>query len=181
MKLDCDVMSPNKPAAVMASNSMSSPVQVRQRVLEEGSRSLYDIGIRTWEFLNYYQFNYKAAAPGELELDASMAAGADEGTYELQLAVTSEAMTNETRPKMHLTLVLDTSGSMQGTPMNLLKASCRAMLSKLREGDTLSVVDWNTSNNVRLSNHVISGANDEAALTVINALEAGGGKVFENR
>lgn len=158
------------------SNSMSSPVHVRERVLNENSQSLGGIPVRVWEFMNYYGFDYPAAADGELALYAAMApVEGQEATYRLQLAVSSETMTPDERPPMNITLVLDTSGSMAGEPMEMLKESCRAIAAHLRAGDVVSMVEWDTENVWTLAGYEVTGPNDALLLDKIEELTHGGG------
>jgi len=158
------------------SNSMSSPVQVRSKVLSAGS-SIAGAPIRIWEFLNYYSFDYPAAEPGTLALHTSLLHEDDapQGEFKLQIAVTSPALNNADRAKMNLTLVLDESGSMSGSPMSMQRETCRVIASSLRSGDIVSVVGWDTSNAIKLSGHEASGANDPVILDTCNGLSAGGG------
>jgi Ca-activated chloride channel family protein len=158
------------------SNSMSSPVHVRERVLTEGSQTLSGIPIRIWEFMNYYGFDYPAAADGELALHAAMASieGLDP-TWQLQLAVSSETMAPDERPPMNITLVLDTSGSMAGEPMNMLKESCRVIAANLQAGDLVSMVEWDTENVWTLAGYEVTGPNDALLLDKIEELTHGGG------
>lgn len=158
------------------SNSMSSPVQARDAVMGSYG-SLYYTPIRTWEFLNYYTFDYPAADPGTLRVTPSLVQDEDtpDGQYVLQIGVTSEAVTAEARAPMNITLVLDTSGSMSGLPIDLTKAITRTIAGQLQEGDHISIVTWNTSNSVVLPSHAVTGANDPMVLNAIAALEAEGG------
>ncbi len=159
------------------SNSMSSPVQGRERVLAEGGGQLNGVPVRVWEFMNYYGFDYEPAEPGDLNLFAAMQMVEDEesSTFQLQLGVASETMTPEERPPMSVTLVLDTSGSMAGEPMELLKESCRAIASSLKEGDVVSMVEWDTENEWTLAGYAVSGPDDAMLLDRIEDLAAGGG------
>jgi Ca-activated chloride channel family protein len=158
------------------SNSMSSAVQAREAVLD-GFGSLSSVSIRPWEFMNYYVFDYPAAEAGGVRVVSSMMvpAGAGEGEYTLQIAVTSEHIAPEERAPLNITLVLDTSGSMEGHPMDMLVATCRAIAGSLNEGDILSMVTWDTQNQEILGGHVVHGPNDPALLAAIDTLEAGGG------
>ncbi len=158
------------------SNSMSSPVQAREAVLG-GWGSLSYVPIRPWEFFNYYSFDYPAAEPGSVVVSTAMQRGETdpEGEYVLQIGVSSEAIADEERPPINVTLVLDTSGSMSGQPIEMLKATCRSIAASLREGDVVSMVTWNTSNNVELSGHAVSGPDDATLLQVISEVEASGG------
>ena len=158
------------------SNSMSSPVQVRNAVLSAWN-SLSSAPIRPWEFLNYYSFDYPAAEQGELALHTSLLQGDGEaeGEFKLQIAVSSPAMMAADRAKMNITLVLDESGSMSGSPMELQKETCRVIASSLRSGDIVSMVGWDTANATILAGHDVSGPNDPVVVDACNGLEAGGG------
>jgi Ca-activated chloride channel family protein len=160
------------------SNSMSSPVQVRERVLTDGL-GLGPVAIRPWEFMNYYSFDYAPADAGSLALSAELRAldgfPAETPHYQLQLAVTSEQMNDAERPPMNITLVLDTSGSMSGEPIELLKESTRAIAASLRQGDKVSMVEWDTENAWTLAGYAVTGPNDPELLAKIEELAAGGG------
>jgi Ca-activated chloride channel family protein len=158
------------------SNSMSSPVRAREAVLG-GWGTVQSVAIRTWEFFNYYGFGYPAAEPGMLAVSPSLQPleGGAAGEYLLQIGVSSEAITAEARAPINVTLVLDTSGSMEGEAMEMLKATCRAIAASLAENDTISMVTWNTENAVVLGGHQVMGPNDPTLLAKIDALEASGG------
>ncbi|HRI08817.1 MAG TPA: VWA domain-containing protein, partial [Nannocystaceae bacterium] len=158
------------------SNSMSSPVQVRESILSEWA-SLYGVPIRAWEFFNYYTFGYPAAPAGQVVVTPELlqVEGAPEGEYVLQIGVSSPALDNAARPPMNITLVLDESGSMSGTPMDMEKESCRAIAASLKAGDVVSMVGWDTQNAVKLAGYKVAGPNDPNLLAKIEGLEAGGG------
>jgi Ca-activated chloride channel family protein len=160
------------------SNSMSSPAQIRDRVLN-GTGSIHGIAIRPWEFMNYYSWDYPAAAPRELALSTALAAvpGTDpeHPRWSLQIAVTSEAMAASERPPMNVTLVLDTSGSMSGKSIELLRSTSEAIAGSLRVGDTVSVVEWDTSNTWSLANHRVGGPDDRELLRTLRRIDADGG------
>ncbi|MCB9715656.1 MAG: VWA domain-containing protein [Myxococcales bacterium] len=156
------------------SNSMSSPVQARSSVLDEWG-GVQMVAIRTWEFFNYYHFGYPAAEAGTLAVHPSLQEGEAAGEYLLQIGVSSEEIADEARAPINITLVLDTSGSMAGEPMEMLKESCRAIAASLREGDTISMVTWATDDAQVLGGHVVAGPDDPVLLAKIDALEASGG------
>ncbi|MCA9704566.1 MAG: VWA domain-containing protein [Myxococcales bacterium] len=158
------------------SNSMSSPVQVREAVLD-GFSSLRTVPIRTWEFMNYYSFDYPAAEPGGVRITPSLMAtpGGEPGEYTLQIAVSSEQIEPTERAPINITLVLDASGSMGGHPMDMLKATSRAIAGSLAEGDVVSMVTWDTENQTILSRHAVAGPDDPTLLAAIEALAPGGG------
>ena len=157
------------------SNSMSSPVQARDAVLG-GWSSITAAPIRPWEFLNYYTFAYPPAPAGQVIVTPTLARDPDDptGEYLLQIGVSSEAM-GEDRPPINLALVLDTSGSMEGTSMDMLKESCRVIARSLQAGDSISMVTWNTENLVILEGRTVEGPDDAELLAAIEALSASGG------
>ncbi len=157
------------------SNSTSSPVQAREAVLS--GWGLGYVPIRTWEFLNYYSFEYAAAEPGQVRVKPELARleGAPEGEFALQIGISSPAITNADRPLMNVTLVLDESGSMSGQPIALEKEVCRQIAGSLRAGDVVSLVGWDTSNAVKLSGHTVTKANDPVLVAECDELAAGGG------
>jgi len=159
------------------SNSMSSPVQAREAVLGGWGGELNWVPLRIWEFFNYYTFDYPAAESGTVivtpelfRLDSQL-----EGEYTLQIGISSHSLSNDNRPPMNITFVLDESGSMSGSPMDMQKEACRAIAAQLKEGDIVSMVGWDTQNAVKLAGYKVTGPDDAMLLSKINALEPGGG------
>ncbi len=157
------------------SNSMSSPSQLRAAVLD-GWAQLDYVTIRSWEFMNYYQFAYEPPVEEDLALSLQLAPyeeGSDED-WLLQIGVTAPDLSNADRPPMNLTFVVDSSGSMSGQPIELAREVMIAAASQLKVGDIISVVSWNTSNNVILSNHEHEGPFDLSLRWAAESLEADG-------
>ncbi len=157
------------------SNSMASPVMVRESVLDNWT-SLNHVHIRTWEFMNYYGFDFERPTE-DLAITAALAPdpAGETGAYILQVSVTSPAVTRAERDPMNLVLSLDTSGSMGGKPISLLRESCRSLAGQLVEGDIISMVTWDTSQSVVLDSHAVTGPDDEVLLDAIDQLNSGGG------
>lgn len=153
------------------SNSMSSPVQAREAVLT--GHGIFPV--RVWEFLNYYSFDYPVAERGQVTVRAEMRAIDEDSGYYLQIGVGSAKVDDDSRAPINLTLVLDESGSMNGSPIELLKESCRAIAAQLRDGDVISMVTWDTDNAVLLAGYNVKGPNDPTLLQRINDIEASGG------
>jgi len=163
------------------SNSMSSPVQARLSILG-GWDSLDHISLRTWEFMNYYSFAYPPAEDDQLAITAQLVQGdgQDAEAYVMQIAVSSPRLAAQDRPPMNINFSLDTSGSMSGHPLDMLKESCEAVASQLMVGDVVSMVTWNSSDNVVLSSHQVSGPDDDTLLSAINRLSASGSTDLNN-
>lgn len=152
------------------SNSMASPVLTRAAVLFDYARPVYPV--RTYEFMNYYSFDYAAADKGELALYAALVEGDEPGRYQLQYAIRSEDRAE--RAPMNLTFSIDTSGSMTGEPLKLVKATLEAIAAQLIEGDVISIVEWSDSTSIPLESLEVSGPDDPELLTAIDDLETGG-------
>jgi Ca-activated chloride channel family protein len=78
------------------------------------------------------------------------------------------------RAALDLALVLDTSGSMEGPPIDALRTSARALAGKLRDGDRLSVVVFHSKPEVLVPNVVIRNDNRQAIDRAIAGLHATG-------
>ncbi|WP_438038055.1 vWA domain-containing protein [Sorangium sp. So ce128] len=155
------------------SNSMASPVIVRRQI-ERGAPLVDPYVIRTHEFLNYYRYSFAPAEPGELSIVSQLGSCVLTGDLALQIAVQSSRAPAAREP-MTITLVLDTSGSMSGEPIELERAAVRAIASTLIEGDVVNAVTWNTGQSPVLEGHVVSGPDDPVLLGVASAIEADGG------
>ncbi|MRG95090.1 vWA domain-containing protein [Polyangium spumosum] len=172
----CEGLDDSKPVVLYLSaddsNSMGSPVHVRELIhlgLEPMAHE-----IRTYEFLNYYKIRYQAPPAGELAIFPELANTAVENELDFQIAVRSYDAVEPRRP-MTVTFVLDTSGSMGGPGIERERAAVKALAASLSEGDVVNAVTWNTSNNVVLSGHVVTGPNDPKIVALADGLQANGG------
>ncbi len=155
------------------SNSQSSAAVLRDMIL---NGSIVPAGkVRIWELLNYAGFSYSPPTGKALRIEPQLRPyDFDEGIYALQIGLQGR-MIDDTRRPLNVTFSLDTSGSMSGSPIALLKETCAAIASSLREGDRVSMVDWSTSQNVALDSLEIQGADDPDLLDAIWQLGASGG------
>jgi len=78
------------------------------------------------------------------------------------------------RPALDLALVLDTSGSMEGPAIDALRDSARALAAKLRDGDRLAVVSFDSKARVLVPNVVIRHDNRQAIDHAIAGIRATG-------
>ncbi len=159
------------------SNSQASPVIARAYI--EAGRIVPRGRVRTYEFTNYYQIEYDPPANGRInvvpqlrEMENSQYEAGRE--YVLQIGAQSHRIDAGEGRHMSLTFSLDTSGSMGGAAIGLLRDVCRAVASQLQAGDVVSMVEWSDSAHVPLNSHVISGPDDQTLLDVIDDLSADG-------
>lgn len=172
----CDGLDQSMPVVLYLSaddsNSMGSPTYARE-LIHAGIAPPAGM-IRTYEFLNYYRIAYPAPPVGELSVFPHMENAVNAGEFNLQLGVRSFNAPKPRRP-ITITFVLDTSGSMGGPGIERERAAAKAIAQSLAEGDIVSMVSWNTANNVILSGYSVTGPNDAGLLAAINGLEASGG------
>ncbi len=157
------------------SNSMASPVEARAVIL---SGNKYMNSVRTYEFLNYYTFDNAPAPAGTVAVTAQMTPNvevAGDETYDFQISVQAPALSNAARRPLNLTLSLDTSGSMGGHPIEMVRQSCLAIAGSLKNGDIISAVTWSTTQSVLLNSHTVGGPNDATLVSMCNGITAGGG------
>lgn len=104
----------------------------------------------------------------------TLAAGRETETYLfLDVTAQTEAASGATTP-VNLSIVLDRSGSMQGQRMENAIAAASGMMRRLRDGDTVSVVGYNTSTQVFLPPTRIDAGNRELALSSLRSIDAQG-------
>ncbi|MEM7157489.1 MAG: VWA domain-containing protein [Myxococcota bacterium] len=155
------------------SGSQASPI-IARRTISEG----YVIAanrIRIHEFLNYFDLNAEPQTESPADLGIEMRrTDADLGEFTLVLRAQGKALEPDDRPPMNVVFSLDTSGSMQGEPMELLQDSMTATVSQLRSGDIVSVVTWNDQQSVELEGYEVTGPDDPELVSVITGLMAGG-------
>ncbi|MDD5309672.1 MAG: VWA domain-containing protein [Deltaproteobacteria bacterium] len=154
------------------SNSMASPTIARW-MIEAGMWPSFSV--RTYEFLNYFRFDYAAPAAGHVAVHEELAPVEGEpGAYSLQIGVRAPDGSSLERRPLNLVFSLDDSGSMEGSPIERQKQVCRDIAHNLTKGDVVSIVTWNQDANVLLSSHVVDGPDDEVLLGKINGLLADG-------
>jgi Ca-activated chloride channel homolog len=157
------------------SNSMAG-AEVARGLVNQGQFVFK--GLRTYEFLNYYSFDYPAAPPGTIAVSAQMHTNPG-GTYSLQIGVRAPDQDAIARRSFNVTLGIDTSSSMGWGPsgntgMDRARESCVALAGALRAGDVVSVVAWSEGQSVPLDSHVAAGPDDPEVVAACNTLGATG-------
>ena len=156
------------------SNSQASPI-IARRTISEG-RIVSPDRIRIHEFLNYYTLTYDNPTDKAAEVGIQMRrTEARTGEFTLVLSARGQQMARDERPPLNLVFSLDTSGSMGGEPIELLKSTMVAVAASLNKGDTISMVTWDTAQQIALDGYVVEGPNDPELLGAIAMLGANGG------
>jgi Ca-activated chloride channel family protein len=179
----CAEVSPQRASTLFLSaddsSSMAGPVIARRLIA--GGRVVPAHVIRPWEFLNYYNFSFEPAQPGQVRIVPQLSSCPENNRLSLQVALQAEARPDPERAPLNITFVVDTSGSM-GTnelggalPIELARAAITALAGRLREGDIVSMVTWNTEQLELLNGLVVTGPNDANLINAANSLTPNGG------
>lgn len=118
--------------------------RVAQAFLDQGARPEPD-SIRVEEWVN--AFRYGDAPPTDQALAMTVETGraprADDGTTLVRVGVSAREVSDAQRPPANVTVVVDTSGSMDKQDrLGLVKASLGLLVESLREDDTISIVTY---------------------------------------
>lgn len=148
---------------------------------------------RTWEFLNYEPFDHLAQESTGLlkvslglwkyrHLDNPLL-----DTYEIGAHVTSPYRCKATRPNLNLTVVIDSSGSMnepaalatgEGAPLTkleLVKQAIKDLSGSLRAGDIVNVMSFANKPVIELENYVVGSDSEQKYLALADTLKPAGG------
>jgi Ca-activated chloride channel family protein len=117
---------------------------VARRKLQEGSLPPEE-AVRVEEFVNY--FNYDSyAQPTDGPFSVNMEAMPDPfrpGHHTLRVGVQGKELSRGERPPLHVTFLVDVSGSMQSADkLPLAKRSMHMMVDGLNEGDTVALATY---------------------------------------
>ncbi|OGR12493.1 MAG: hypothetical protein A2341_19840 [Deltaproteobacteria bacterium RIFOXYB12_FULL_58_9] len=150
------------------SNSMASPTIVRKLITSR--RYVHPDYIRTYEFLNYYTFNYPSPTTAEIAVLPEMRAGDRPGTYNMQVAVRSADRERAQMLPLNLVVLLDVSGSMAGEPFSLATTFITELAKKLRPGEVISLVTVSREASTVLDGHVVTGDTPEQLEKLLKAI-----------
>lgn len=153
---------------------------------------------KTWEFLNYEPFDHvDQESTGLLKVSLGLwkyrhLDNPYLDTYEIGAHVTSPYRCKATRPNLNLTLVIDSSGSMndpaalengEGGAMkklDLVKQGLKDMAASLRAGDIVNVIVFSNKPVVELEKFVVGTDEDKKYLSVADNLKSAGGTNLQN-
>ncbi len=156
------------------SNSQASPVLARHTIRTGGVVDPFRVRIH--EFLNYYDMSYENPTDRAASVGLQMRrTDAEIGEFVLLAYAQGRQVAAEKRAPMNLVFSLDTSGSMSGPPIELLRETVRAVTGSLLPGDVVSMVTWSTEQDILLNSHAVTGPNDPTLLAIIDGLDSDGG------
>ncbi|MFP4598484.1 MAG: vWA domain-containing protein [Persicimonas sp.] len=120
-----------------------------------------------------------ASADGTLSIEAGMshgylASGTSDETY-AAIDIEAKEVEGGARPPLNMALVIDRSGSMNGTKMQYAKRAAQRLVDELGPHDRLSIVSYSTDVSVDISSRRATEAAKASMRASIDRLGAAGG------
>jgi hypothetical protein len=136
LPLDCHYDTTPVKLTIPASRLLSSPAMARALTSTYGKIPDPNV-VHPAEFLNYYPIEYDAPAPGQLGLSVGLGQILDTNNLVLQIGVQAPPL--DTRPRLSLAIVVDSSLSMAGTSMTRAREAAKALVQGLALGDAFMI------------------------------------------
>ena len=133
--------------------------------------------VRTEEIINYFDYGYAGPEPADdralrVHLEAAPSPF-DRGHRLLRVGIQGRRIDPDLRPPLHVTALLDSSGSMEGPDrLGLAQESLKLLVDELRPEDTLAVCTY--ADTVRVVLPPTSGRAKRTIRQAIDSLAAGG-------
>jgi Ca-activated chloride channel family protein len=131
--------------------------------------------VRVEEFVNYFPYTYARPAdsdPFGVDFEAAPSPWDERNTL-IRVGVQGKKIAYDQRKPVHLTFLVDTSGSMRSADkLELLKTSLRMLTEELEDGDTVAIATYAGSTKVVLEPTPIS--EKKRILASLSRLTAGG-------
>ena len=149
---------------------------IARRKLNEGRLPNY-ASVRAEEFINFFDYKYDStgltqANPFHVEMDMMNHPFKDDREV-LRVGLQGMEYTLDTRPPLHLTFLVDVSGSMSSQDkLPLAKESMHMLVDTLREDDTVALATY--AGNISKILDPTFGDNKKAIHAAIDRLNAGG-------
>jgi Ca-activated chloride channel homolog len=108
------------------------------------------------------------------QLERTVVRGEGEPRLWMRVRVDAPVLPSTPRPPAHVALVLDTSGSMQGQPIETLRAAAAGFVDALADGDQVTIVAFGSRPELVLAPTVLDANTRRAAVARVRELEAHG-------
>jgi Ca-activated chloride channel family protein len=155
----------------------ASYTNIRRFLFKEGRLPPTD-AVRIEEMINYFDYQYQSADQETAEpftvTTAMTPAPWNKKHQLLRVALQGKRIPEISRPPMHVTFLIDVSGSMSSSDkLPLLKSGLKMMIKKLRPKDTVALTVYAGAAGLVLP--ATSGLHKELIYDAVDRLEAGGG------
>jgi|SRR3954447_2608479 Ca-activated chloride channel family protein len=168
------------PESTFALDVDTGSFSVARTLLAQGVRPPA-ASVRPEEWVNSFDYGDPAPVADALAVrsETGLEPGTDDGTQLVRVAVTSRDADEEERPRAHVTLVVDRSGSMDmQNRLGLVKASLAVLADRLRDDDTVAVVSFDDHATPILGPTPVRDT--EAIIDAVDELRPGGSTNLED-
>ena len=168
-----------QPRSTFAADVDTGSYRVARALLADGHRPPPD-SVRVEEWVNALGNGFPAPTRDDLELrsDQAVAPGATDGTRLVRIGLQARDVDEEDWPPVALTMVVDTSGSMDiRERLGLVRSSLALLVESLRPSDTIAVVTYESDATPLLEPTPVRDA--DTILAAIDRLQAGGSTNLE--
>lgn len=114
-----------------------------RRKLKDGVLPSWE-GVRAEEFINFFDYEYRDPSRGPFAVDMeAMPDPFRDGRHIMRVGVQAKRFAPSERPPLHLTFLVDVSGSMSSRDkLGLAKTSMHTLVDNLQEGDTVAMATY---------------------------------------
>lgn len=172
-----DFTNPSKDRfSTFAADVDTASYTIARRKLSDGMLPPAD-SVRVEEFVNYFSYDYGKASNGPFAVDVEAAPSpfsADPAMRVLRVGIQTDKLMKSERKPIHLTFLVDVSGSM-GSPhkLDLAKRSLVHLVENLQAQDTVAITTYAGSTEVILE--PTSATEHSKIIQKIESLNTGGG------
>ncbi|GAA4109889.1 hypothetical protein GCM10022415_03280 [Knoellia locipacati] len=168
-----------QPRSTFAADVDTGSYRVARALLADGKRPPPE-SVRVEEWVNAFDSGFPAPTRADLELrsDQAVAPGSTDGTRLVRIGLQARDVDEQEWPPVALTMVVDTSGSMDiRERLGLVRASLALLVESLRPSDTIAVVTYESDAEPLLEPTPVRDA--DTILSAIDRLRAGGSTNLE--
>jgi Ca-activated chloride channel family protein len=168
-----------QPHSTFAADVDTGSYRVARALLTDGNRPPPE-SVRVEEWVNAFDSGFPAPTRDDLELrsDQAVAPGTTDGTRLVRIGLQARDVDEKEWPPVALTMVVDTSGSMDiRERLGLVKSSLALLVESLRPSDTIAVVTYESDAKPLLEPTPVRDA--DTILAAIDRLRAGGSTNLE--
>lgn len=128
--------------------------------------------VRVEEVVNAFPYDYRAPTDEVFRVDVEGVPSVfEEGATLVRIGVQGRRVPPHLRKRVHLTFLVDVSGSMSGRSLELVREGLRMLVHELRPDDTVAIVTYAGSTGVLLE----PTSDEESILAALDRLKPGGG------
>lgn len=140
------------------------------------------MAVRPEEFVNYFKYGYIKPSKGDFSVHLEAAPSpfaSGKNHYVMQVGVQGKTLTAKTRKPVHLTFLVDVSGSMSASnKLPLAKNALKILLKSLKKTDTVALATYASGSKIVLQ--PTSATQSSKIISALDKLTPGGSTAMSN-